>query len=66
MKSGSYLCFPGSAIICSQNSRYRLYERGEMRWRIHNYAEGGDRGGIWVVAEGCHQTSEDIGLMGSL
>ncbi len=26
----------------------------------------GEEGGIWVVAGSCHQTSEGIGLMGSL
>jgi len=37
----------------------------EMRWRILIMQSEGDEGGICVVAESCHQTSEGIGLMAS-
>jgi len=38
----------------------------EMRWRILIMQSEGDEGGICVVAESCHQTSEGIGLMASI
>ena len=37
----------------------------EMRWRILIMQSEGDEGGICVVAESCHQTSEAVGLMAS-
>jgi hypothetical protein len=37
----------------------------EMRGRILIMQSEGRREGICVVAESCHQTSEDIGLMAS-
>jgi hypothetical protein len=36
-----------------------------MRWRILIIQSEMEEGGIWVVAESCHQTGESIGLMGS-
>jgi len=36
-----------------------------MRWRILIMQSEGDEGGICVVAESCHQTSEAVGLMAS-
>ena len=38
----------------------------EMRWRILIMQSEGDEGGICVVTESCHQTSEGIGLMASI
>ena len=38
----------------------------EMRWRILIMQSEGDEGGICVVAESCHQTSEAVGLIASL
>ena len=37
----------------------------EMRWRILIMQSEGDEGGICMVAESCHQTSEAVGLMAS-